>query len=240
MIQEIALVWPSWLAKSATHAFRETEGGDGDFYQMFVFAHFVVERAREALLWSWVVGRIGGTDDSWSPRDFDRAWAELGGGWEGDHSHEIHVESPVRGTLDMDRVRDYLKQGGIEGHFRTNYHFCTSRSCFVVVVDIAHCLTASLDGYAYNPYGRRGEGGWPGYSDDDHTSDQDKRSCTIKRDECFEIQGANGGSPTASEIFKEIAFNKPQCGDCSAYLFSAFSRLFVTDRIRSDRLSAEV
>ncbi|RPD56204.1 hypothetical protein L226DRAFT_535831 [Lentinus tigrinus ALCF2SS1-7] len=195
ILQEVALVWPSWIAKSATHAFRETEAGDGDFYQMFVFAHFIVERAREALLWSWVVGRIGGTDDSWSEREFDRAWVELGGGREGDRSHEINVESGMRETLHMDRVRDYLKQGGIEGTFRTDYHF------------------SSLDGYAYNPYGRRGEGGWPGYNED-AMNDPEKHSCTIKRDECFGIQGVNGGPPTASEVFKEIAFNKPQCGDC--------------------------
>ncbi|TFK86284.1 hypothetical protein K466DRAFT_493131 [Polyporus arcularius HHB13444] len=194
--QEIALVWPSWLAKSATHAFRETEAGDGDFYQMFVFAHFVVERAREALLWSWVVGRIGGIDDSWGPGEFDRAWAELGGGWEGEHSREIHVESGERETLHMDRVRDYLKQGGIEGNFRTEYHF------------------SSLDGFAYNPYGFRGEGGWPAYPADPPDDEKDKNSCTIKREECFDIQGTDGGPPTASEVFKEIAFNKPQCGDC--------------------------
>ncbi|KAI0718280.1 hypothetical protein C8T65DRAFT_737499 [Cerioporus squamosus] len=173
MLQEIALIWPSWLAKSATHAFRETKAGEGDFYQMFVFAHFIVERAREALLWSWVVGRIGGIDDSWGSAEFDRAWAELGGGWEGDHSPEIHVESGVRDTLHMDRVRDYLKQGGIEGNFRTDYHF------------------SSLDGFAYNPYGVRGEGGWPAYPADPPEDEKNKHSCTIKRDECFDIQGAD-------------------------------------------------
>ena len=123
-IQELALVWPEWLAQTSAHAFREREGGEGDVYHMFALAHFVVERAREALLWTWVVGRVGGLDDSWGEHEMQRAWIELGGEWEGEGSREIHVVSGRRQTLETDRVREYLKEGGIEGQFHTDYHFC--------------------------------------------------------------------------------------------------------------------
>ena len=125
LLQEVALVWKDAIATSAGHAFRETVAGDGDFYQMFVFAHFLVERAREALLWSWVVGRIGALDDAWGEHENTRAWIELGGG---DDSREIAVESGLRETLRKERVRENLEESGIRGNIVTDYHFCAQ--CF--------------------------------------------------------------------------------------------------------------
>lgn len=125
IIQEIALLWPQAIVKTGTHAFRETESGDGDFYLTFMFAHYLVERSREALLWMWVVGRIGGIDDSWGEREAARAWIEVGGAWDGDGNTEVQVESGLRDTLRTDRVRGHLKDGGLVGdHFKTEYHFC--------------------------------------------------------------------------------------------------------------------
>ena len=126
LLQEVALVWKDMIAWTGGHAFRETVDGDGDFYQMFVLAHYIVERAREAMLWAWVVGRIGALDDSWGQYEHTRAWVELGGGWDDDAAQMITVESDVRETLDEDRVRAYLKEGGIEGEFHTKYLFCES------------------------------------------------------------------------------------------------------------------
>lgn len=122
ILQEIALVWPDALAKSATHAFRETEAGDGDFYQMFVHAHYIVERAREALLWTWVVGRLGGLDDSWGDKESARAWHELGG----QEDKEMRVEAYPRETLDAERVTANLKEAGYDTNVRTEYIFCQS------------------------------------------------------------------------------------------------------------------
>ncbi len=96
---------------------------------------------------------------------------------------------------------------------------------------------ANLDGYAYNFYGRTGNGHWPmfdeenfpEFSDGDEGSqkkeewERGRRKCVIKRDECFgSVRAADGGPPKASDIFKEIAFNKPQCGDCGT---SSWSRV---------------
>ena len=39
--------------------------------------------------------------------------------------------------------------------------------------------------------------------------------CTIKRDECFGVRGPDGGAPTASQVFKHVAFERTECGDCS-------------------------
>nr|VWO99700.1 Uncharacterized protein [Ganoderma boninense] len=195
ILQELALVWPDAIAKTGTHAFRETENGDGDFYQTFMFAHYLVERSREALLWTWVVGRIGGTDDSWGELEAERAWVEIGGAPE---NMEVRVDSGLRDTLKADRIGTHLKDEGFVGnHFKTEYHF------------------SSLDGYAYNEYGRRGLGGWPGFDPEKfNAKDKYKRTCIIRRDECFSVNGLADGPPTASAIFQHIAFDKPHCGDC--------------------------
>ncbi|KAH9916760.1 uncharacterized protein BXZ73DRAFT_53589 [Epithele typhae] len=212
VLQELSIIWKDWTARSASHRFRETEGNPGDIYEMFLFAHFLVERNREALLWAWAVGRIGGLDDSWSEHETTRAWIELGGGWDGDAGREITVESGLRETIREDRLHKNLRASGVEpvdGHWRSTYHF------------------SSQDGYAYNPYGRRGEGGWPGFEPEEppkkplkekerlqKEAERARRMCTIKREECFGVRGPEGGAPSASEVFKRIAFEKTECGDC--------------------------
>ncbi|KAI0823219.1 hypothetical protein BC628DRAFT_1325337 [Trametes gibbosa] len=189
LLQEIALVWPDEIAKSATHAFRETEGGDGDFYQMFIFAHFTVERAREALLWTWIVGRVGGLDDSWGDAEATQAWRELGGLKDG---AELRVHAYPRETLASDRITAYLKEAGYETGIRTEYFF------------------SSLDGYAYGEYDKRSKYGFPGLGPED-----EQPECSIKRDECFDIKGGDDGALRASDLFKHIAFERPACGDCA-------------------------
>lgn len=46
----------------------------------FLATHYTIERWREALLWSWIVGRIGGDEDEWGEKERARAVEELGDG----------------------------------------------------------------------------------------------------------------------------------------------------------------
>ncbi|KAI9064662.1 hypothetical protein FKP32DRAFT_1648980 [Trametes sanguinea] len=185
IVHELALVWPTEIAATATHRFRETEGGHGDFYLMFVHAHYIVERAREALLWAWVVGRIGTLDDGWGDAEAERAWTELGGVLVGVGSEEVHVLSCRRETLDPHRVYRNLREAGYNTDTRTELEF------------------SSLDGYPYGHTQNKGKHGWGGYDKDD-----ERLECTIKRSECFDVRGR------ASDLFKHIAFERPACGDC--------------------------
>ncbi|KAL7279706.1 hypothetical protein ACG7TL_006113 [Trametes sanguinea] len=185
IVHEIGLVWSAEIAETATHRFRETEGGRGDFYLMFMHAHYLVERAREALLWAWVVGRIGTLDDGWSDVEADRAWTELGGILADAGSEEVHIRSYRRETLDPNRIYRNLREAGYDIDTRTEFEF------------------SSLDGYPYGHTQNKGRYGWGSYDRDD-----DRLECTIKRSECFDIRGR------ASDVFKHIAFEKPACGDC--------------------------
>lgn len=64
------------------------------------------------LLWSWVIGSVGGDNDEWEVR---RAWRELGGVIGGT---EVNVTRSTRKTLDLDAQRVPLD--------KTSYAFCES------------------------------------------------------------------------------------------------------------------
>ncbi|KAI0323660.1 hypothetical protein GY45DRAFT_553660 [Cubamyces sp. BRFM 1775] len=193
ILQELALVWPEELAETGSHAFRETEAGKGDFYQMFIHAHYIIERAREALLWTWIVGRIGKLDDTWGPEEAERAWRELGGSDSEETRDQVHVHANPRETLVKERILKNLQEAGYDTkNIHTEYEF------------------SSLDGFPYGHFQQKGEHGWGSYGVDDARPD-----CVIKRDTCFNAQGRDGNPPTASDVFKHIAFRRPDCGDCA-------------------------
>ncbi|KAG9049019.1 hypothetical protein FS842_000257, partial [Serendipita sp. 407] len=50
---------------------------DGDAHVMFLFTHFVVERSREGMLWSWIVASLGTDEDAFGPEQRDLAWRTL-------------------------------------------------------------------------------------------------------------------------------------------------------------------
>lgn len=81
-------MWPGPLATAGSHPFRETVSGQGDVSMLFIFVHFVVERWREALLWSWTVGKHGSLSDEWDEGTMRAAWAELSG-VEGENEVEV-------------------------------------------------------------------------------------------------------------------------------------------------------
>ncbi|KAG9096263.1 hypothetical protein FRC06_008862 [Ceratobasidium sp. 370] len=89
MLQEVANAWPDEITLAASRAFRgmkHTQKGEttADAYMVFLEHHWVVERWREVLLWSWVVAR-----------GWDRE--ELGGSFE---QTTLEVRRSHRSTLD--------------------------------------------------------------------------------------------------------------------------------------------
>ena len=109
MLHEMVHIWSAQAASATLHPFRETLKGDSDLSTLFMLAHFVVERWREALLWSWTVAKHGGLDDEWGSEEADAAWEELGG----DISREdIRVRTSYRDSLLPERVKETLRASG--------------------------------------------------------------------------------------------------------------------------------
>lgn len=118
-MREMALTFPSTLSQTGQNRFRATPAyAIRDAHPLFMLGHFVVERSREAMLWTWIVARIGGPADEWTQTETDKAWAELGGEPFGS---QLVVVSKYRKSLDpkyMDDVLRPLTRG------KTTYDFC--------------------------------------------------------------------------------------------------------------------
>jgi len=135
LMQEMVRVWADEFATTARHKFR---GERGDAYMMFGFVHFVVERHREALLWTYVVGKIGGDRDEWGTEQRRRVWTDLGvGGGTVDGSvvggRTVTVQVTKRKTLAEDRVRVALDATG-DALGGTQYLFCELCGFFRIVL----------------------------------------------------------------------------------------------------------
>ncbi|CAE7207881.1 unnamed protein product [Rhizoctonia solani] len=183
LISEISLIWSAELAETSAHPFR-TDPLLRDAHMGFMATHFVVERWREGLLWSWAIARLGGKEDEWDAVTSMQAWRELGGS----HSTPdmtLLVGSPSRDSLSGERLAE--AQAAVPGgHTRhsTKYSF------------------TSQDGYPYTYLGEQGMGHWPQFP-------TQHMRCAIQFSTCFPPDLSS-----ASEAFKHIAFNEPQCGDC--------------------------
>lgn len=91
-----------------------------DAYLPFLVTHWIVERHREALLWSWVVARLGGDDDEWGPAQSAQAWRELGGALDKD---QVDVRRKPRSSLLEDQLIAVLESTGDTSIGRSQYAY---------------------------------------------------------------------------------------------------------------------
>jgi hypothetical protein len=120
LMRELSRIWQAELAVTASHPFRGMKEGHRDVYSLFLFSHFLVERWREGLLWSWAVGKVGGLDDQWGPDEQERAWQDLGGR---PKERVLQVVTAIRTTVDEDVVRENLQAAGHVISGKTRYAF---------------------------------------------------------------------------------------------------------------------
>ncbi|KAG8977129.1 hypothetical protein FRB90_008897, partial [Tulasnella sp. 427] len=182
-LREVSSTWSSHLHRTSTHAHRTPKE---DVSITFLQTHYTIERWREALLWSFVVGTVGGDDDQWTEEQMRGAWMRLDG-------------DPMRREVSVKRGRRRTTAEE-EGRGRK------TRIAF-----------ASYDGYPHTGLGRSG---FKEYPDLTSSSDRERgmhqaNRCTLRLAECFTTpEGEAKGKRTASEVFKNVAFRNPQCGDC--------------------------
>ncbi|KAG9092897.1 hypothetical protein FS749_015347, partial [Ceratobasidium sp. UAMH 11750] len=195
MVDEVTITWHSELHHTGQQRFRLNPDAE-DAYLPFLATHWTVERHREALLWSWVVARIGGDDDEWGPAQLAQAWRELGGAAESD---SVNVRRGARTTLYEDRVMSVLDSTGDPAIGRSQYAY------------------VSRDGYPYTGLGRFGWKHWPVFQPSRNQGQPGMYSdpaarCTISRSEC--LGADNSRIRGASGVFTRLAFEVSRCGDC--------------------------
>ncbi|KAK0201124.1 hypothetical protein DFS33DRAFT_1479637 [Desarmillaria ectypa] len=205
MHEMAAGMWAKEFEATARRPFPPQPLQDGDdVHPGFLFSNYLIDRAREALLWSWIIGRIGGNgtpsgngdenEDLWI-RDVHgrRAWQELGGDW---NSTRLTVQQPIRETLDQDRVEDTVQSSREDG-MQSRYKFSSQDGCPLQYT--TPNLPGSPPRLATNPHYK------------DHPA-YPAPECKIIWGECFEREGLLIES--ASDMFVHVAFENVGCGDC--------------------------
>lgn len=120
LMAEFQTMWQSQIDITATHPFRGMTSGNRDVYVNFMFTHTLVERWREALLWSWVVGKIGPLGGRWGVREREMAWQLLGGDKSRD---DIVVKSTYRSSARPEEIKNNLEASGHSLSGKTEYLF---------------------------------------------------------------------------------------------------------------------
>jgi 3-O-alpha-D-mannopyranosyl-alpha-D-mannopyranose xylosylphosphotransferase len=106
LVDEASILFSHKLADASTRGFRESKRGRADVEMTWLVSHFGIERWREALLWSFIVARVGGVDGVWSETSRTELNRVLGLN-KGANTAEVVVEKSTRETLkDVDHIVD--------------------------------------------------------------------------------------------------------------------------------------
>jgi 3-O-alpha-D-mannopyranosyl-alpha-D-mannopyranose xylosylphosphotransferase len=76
--QEATVMWEEEMNEAATRGFRASARGVADIEMSWLTSWLQIERWREAMLWSFIVGRVGGADGVWGPDSRDAMRSVLG------------------------------------------------------------------------------------------------------------------------------------------------------------------
>ncbi|KAJ7821639.1 hypothetical protein B0H13DRAFT_2449257, partial [Mycena leptocephala] len=98
LMHEMSLTFGSYFAATPFSQFRGSHNAPEELEvnTIFMATHFVIERHREALLWSWIVGKWGGQRGVLGRDQKKRMWRELGGR-EGD---TLNLLKATRSTME--------------------------------------------------------------------------------------------------------------------------------------------
>lgn len=112
LLHEASLAFGQYFSATPLSHFRGVVNTPPDLEvnMMFLGSHFVIERHREALLWSWIVAKWGSTNAMLDPADKDKMWEELGG--TNDH---LRARWPERAS--RIEVTRHMNQAGIREPF---------------------------------------------------------------------------------------------------------------------------
>ena len=99
LLHEASLAFAPQFSATPLSRFRGWHEIPGEYEvnTMFLATHFIMERRREALLWSWVVAKWGGKNDGYLDAEMkDNMWQELNG----TDDNEVSLQSLRPNSLD--------------------------------------------------------------------------------------------------------------------------------------------
>lgn len=195
LLDEVASIWSDELKATAEVRFR---GSQPEVNMLFLSTYYVIEKHREALLWSYFIARMDSRrQGQYSAEDRASISKDLGmnvqdgqilvgrpgrQSYEGQPSHDIHISAHL-----------YPAQ-------RTPYQF------------------SSMNGYAFMPLAQPSST-WPDLDGTTVSPEKPWQVCNISVAVCFGSEDYFKpnfiGDVTSQTLFKRMAFDRPECGDCA-------------------------
>lgn len=192
LVHEYQLMFGDELNFSASQRFR----GKGQFVNQQLMAYnFVMERHREALLWSYFVLRLDQDGDgAYSDSELAQAYADLG--FDGKRpGRKVDVPMPLRDTLLHSKVKHVFDTLGVSMPMQSRYAF------------------SSQDGYALAElnFTKKIDNAWPDFADPPHspTAPIGQPIAVMDWDGCWTSEMERD----PIKLFRHVAFAKPECGD---------------------------
>ena len=122
MMDEASIMFAEELSIAATRGFRESNRGLADLEMAALASWLRIERWREALIWTWVVAKVGGVEGVWGD-DARKELRELFGSALEEGKTAIVHKGPRRTVQDADR---YLFVHNMDEPLNTRIRFCKS------------------------------------------------------------------------------------------------------------------
>lgn len=201
LVEEAQLMFGDELGRTASYRFR----GEGQTvnHQLLTY-NFVIERHREALLWSYLVARIDkNADGVYSSEELEAAFGDLG--LSSKPRVATNVSLPVRDTLLDSTIKHSFSESRFPEPGEAKYVF------------------SSQDGYALAELkaARKFDNSWPDYSEPTgaNAGKEDEPAATFQWDTCWHT----GQKWTPVKLFKHMAFANTDCGDYLVTLLVALS-----------------
>ncbi|PWN20209.1 hypothetical protein BCV69DRAFT_283088 [Microstroma glucosiphilum] len=202
LVRESRLMWGAEFYKTTAKRFR----GDGRATNSHLLSYnFIMERHREALLWSYFVAKLDADGNGhYSREELQEAWRELGLlSDDGDRDADNLWNDPVITRVTLPE-RETLLQANLEDNLQSS-QFPTPQQAIYQFV--------SQDGYALSAisYARRKGSQWPTFHREVGTKpiDYDRTVGWIDWQTCWPEHVRE--NPV--ELFKHMAFVERDCGD---------------------------
>ncbi|EIN05841.1 hypothetical protein PUNSTDRAFT_74083 [Punctularia strigosozonata HHB-11173 SS5] len=225
LLREAALAFPGAFGDTAKARYRAQQDVPPSVQPFALASWFVVQRHREALLWTWAVAKHGGLSGTLTPEIKDAMWADVVGAGERDAgASSFAVKAPAREPVENTGAFVRAAEGGPGVHppLNAQYSFSAKDGYALHYVDRLWWWDLPRSGYpdltrAVSPVYASSGSRKPERNADGsirYKVDEGKRLrlCTLSRSTCLKP----GVEEPAEELFKRIAFERASdCGDCA-------------------------
>lgn len=203
LLDEVASIWADELKATAEVRFR---GSHPEVNMLFLSTYYLIERHREALLWSYLIARMDSRrQGQYSAEDRAAIGKDFGMSIE---DGQMLVGRPDRQSYEGQPAHDLHIAAGVYPAQRTPYQF------------------SSLNGYAFMPLGQPSST-WPDLDSSTVGPEKPWQVCNISHALCFGSEDyfkpSFVGDVTSQTLFKRMAFDRPECGDCAIAAILSYS-----------------